>query len=145
MADNDIALGRIMEFLSKSPWWKQMAVLITEDDSQGGVDHVDSHRTVMMVASPYAKKNYVSKVNSSFPGMLKTAFRLLGMPPLNLYDATAADLSDCFSNANPDFAPFKMLSVRPELFDPAKAREPMDPKPGPKMDDPRALRELQKP
>ena len=145
MADNDIALGRIMEFLSKSPWWKQMAVLITEDDSQGGVDHVDSHRTVMMVASPYAKKNYVSKVNSSFPGMLKTAFRLLGMPPLNLYDATAADLSDCFSSANPDFAPFKMLGVRPELFDPKNAREPMDPKPGPKMDDPRALKELQKP
>ena len=145
VADNDIALGRIMEFLSKSPWWKQMAVLITEDDSQGGVDHVDSHRTVMMVASPYAKKNYVSKVNSSFPGLLKTAFRLLGLPPLNLYDATAADLSDCFSSADPDFAPYKLLSVRPELFDPAKAREPLDPKPGPKMDDPRALKELQKP
>lgn len=145
VADNDIALGRIMEFLSKSPWWKQMAVLITEDDAQGGVDHVDSHRTLMMVASPYAKKNYVSKVNTSFPGLLKTALRLLGLPPLNLYDAAAADLSDCFSSANPDFAPYKLLSVRPELFDPAKAREPLDPKPGPKMDDPRALKELQKP
>jgi YVTN family beta-propeller protein len=94
VADNDYALGRIIEFLSKSPWWKQMAVLITEDDAQGGVDHIDSHRTVFLLASPYAKKNYVSKTNSSFPGLLKTAFRLLNIPPLNLFDAAAADLAD---------------------------------------------------
>jgi len=144
MSDNDYALGRIMQFLSKSPWWKQMAVFVTEDDAQGGVDHVDSHRTVFLMASPYAKKNYVSKVNSSFPGLLKTVFRLLKLPPLNLYDASAADLSDCCTET-PDFTPFTLRSIRPELFDPAKARDPLDPKPGPRMDDPRAVREQHTP
>jgi YVTN family beta-propeller protein len=140
VADNDYALGRILEFLSKSPWWKQMAVFVTEDDAQGGVDHVDSHRSILMVASPYARKNYVSKTNASFPALLKTAFRLLNLPPLNLFDATASDLSDCFT-ATPDFTPYTLKAIRPELFDPAKARDPLDPKPGPRMDDPRVLRE----
>ncbi|MFN0104198.1 MAG: bifunctional YncE family protein/alkaline phosphatase family protein [Bryobacteraceae bacterium] len=140
VADNDYALGRIMEFLSKSPWWKQMAVFITEDDAQGGVDHVDAHRSIMLVASPYARKNYVSKINASFPALLKTVFRLLNLPPLNLFDATASDLSDCFTGT-PDFTPFTLKAIRPELFDPAKARDPLDPRPGPRMDDPRVLRE----
>ena len=56
VADNDYALGRIMEYLSHSPWWKDMSVFVTEDDAQGGVDHIDSHRTVMMLAGPYVKK-----------------------------------------------------------------------------------------
>jgi YVTN family beta-propeller protein len=140
VADNDYALGRIMEYLSKSRWWKNMAVFITEDDAQGGVDHIDSHRTVLLVASPYAKKNYVSHVNASFPGLLKTVFRILGLPPLNLYDAAASDLMDCFTST-PDFTPITVQPIRPELFDPEKAREPMDPKPGPRMDDPRVLEE----
>ncbi|MBI3207343.1 MAG: hypothetical protein HYZ37_00400 [Candidatus Solibacter usitatus] len=115
-------------------------MFITEDDAQGGVDHIDSHRTVFLLASPYAKKNYVSHVNSSFPGMLKTVFRLLGMPPLNLFDAAASDLADCFT-AKPDFTPFQALQPRKEVFDPAVAREPLDPKPSPRMDDPNVLRE----
>ncbi|MBL8229287.1 MAG: bifunctional YncE family protein/alkaline phosphatase family protein [Bryobacterales bacterium] len=143
VADNDYALGRIMEYLSKSKWWKNMAVFITEDDAQGGVDHIDSHRTVFLLASPYAKKNYVSRVNASFPGLLKTVFRILGLPPLNLYDAAASDLMDCFTTT-PDFAPFSVQPIRAELFDPAKAREPMDPKPSPRMDDPRVLEEQHK-
>lgn len=140
VADNDYALGRILEYLSRSPWWKNMAVFITEDDAQGGVDHIDSHRTVMMVASPYAKRNYVSHVNSSFPGMLKTVFRLLGIPALNLFDASAADLADCFTS-QPDFTPFDLKPAAAQVFDPATARDPLDPKPGPRMDDPRFLRE----
>jgi len=139
VADNDYALGRIIEYLSHSKWWPNMAVFVTEDDAQGGVDHIDSHRTVMLVASPYAKKNYVSHVNTSFPGMLKTALRLLGLPPLNLFDATASDLSDCFT-AEADFTPFKVQPIRPELFDPAQVRDPLDPKPSPRMDDPNFLR-----
>ncbi len=140
MADNDYALGRIVEFLSNSPWWKQMAIFVTEDDAQGWVDHVDSHRTLLMVASPYARKNYVSHVNASFPGLLKTAFRLLGVPPLNLFDAAASDLSECFTD-EPDFKPYQSIRIDPRLFDPAKVREPLDPEPSPKMDDPRVLRE----
>jgi YVTN family beta-propeller protein len=140
VADNDYALGRIVEFLSKTPWWREMAVLVTEDDAQGGVDHVDSHRTVFLALGPYARKNYVSHVNSSFPGLLKTAFRILGIPPLNLYDAAAADLGNCFTD-EPDFTPFRALPINPLLFDPAKARDPLDPVPGPAMDDPNFLRE----
>jgi YVTN family beta-propeller protein len=141
VADNDYALGRIIEYLSHSPWWREMAIFVTEDDAQGGVDHVDSHRTVMLAVSPYARKNYVSHVNSSFPGLLKTVFRLLGMPPLNLFDAAASDLADCFGG-EPDFAPYQVLPLDRALFDPAKVKDPLDPAPGsPRMDDPRFLRE----
>ncbi|UCG26821.1 MAG: hypothetical protein JSV24_07520, partial [Bacteroidales bacterium] len=59
MADNDLAVGRIVEFLSHTPYWKNMAIFITEDDAQNGVDHVDAHRSILMVISPYAKRNYV--------------------------------------------------------------------------------------
>ncbi len=140
VADNDYALGRIVEYLSNSPWWRNMAILVTEDDAQGGVDHVDSHRTIFLAIGPYARKNYVSHVNTSFPGFLKTAFRLLRIPPLNLFDATASDLSDCFTN-HPDFTPYKALLPDTDIFDPTAAREPLDPKPSPRMDDPRVLRE----
>jgi YVTN family beta-propeller protein len=141
VADNDYALGRIVEYLSHSPWWREMAIFVTEDDAQGGVDHVDSHRTVMLAISPYARRNYVSHVNSSFPGLLKTAFRLLGMPPLNLFDAAASDLADCFGG-EPDFTPYQALPLDRALFDPAKVKDPLDPAPGsPRMDDPHFLRE----
>jgi YVTN family beta-propeller protein len=139
VADNDDALGRIVEYLSHTPWWKQMAILVTESNAHDGADHVDSHRTVLLVASPYAKKNYVSHTHSSFPGLLKTTFRLLGIPPLNLYDATATDLSDCFTT-EPDFTPYTAEPVDPYLFDPSRARDPFDPLPGPFMGDPRILR-----
>lgn len=140
VADNDYALGRIVEFLSHTPWWREMAVFVTEDDAQGGKDHIDSHRTVLLAAGPYSKKNYVSHVNSSFPGLLKTVFGLLGIPPLNLYDATASSLSDVFTGT-PDFTPYTVQPVDPRLFDPEQAREPLDPKPSPRMDSPSFLRE----
>jgi len=139
VADNDYALGRITEYLSHSPWWKDMAMFITEDDAQGGVDHIDSHRTVMILAGPYVKTGYTAHSNSSFPGMLKTVFRILGLPPLNLFDAAATDLSDCFT-ATPDFRPYTTLPEDAAIFDPARVREPMDPKPGANMDDPRDLK-----
>ena len=140
MADNDYALGRILEYLSKSKWWRNMAVFITEDDAQGGVDHTDSHRTVFLLASPFARRNYASRVNASFPALLKTVFRILGIPPLNLYDATAADLSDLFTSI-PDFSPITAIRPDPEIFVPEKAKDPAGPTPGPRMDDPNVLRE----
>jgi YVTN family beta-propeller protein len=141
VADNDYALGRMIDFLSHTPWWREMAIFITEDDAQGGRDHIDSHRTVLLCAGPYCKKNYVSHINSSFPGLLKTVFRILRIPALNLFDATAADLSDCLTNA-PNFAPYTVAPIDSSLFDPAKAREPRDPKPSPRMDDPKVIEEL---
>ena len=101
----------------------------------GRRDHIDAHRTVFMGIGPYFKRNYVSHVNTSFPGMLKTIFRLLGLPPLNLFDAVASDLSDCFTNT-PDFEGYRVRKEDPRIFDPAAAREPLDPRPSIKMDDP---------
>jgi DNA-binding beta-propeller fold protein YncE len=139
VADNDYALGRMVEYLSHSRWWKQMAVFITEDDAQGGRDHVDAHRTVLLAAGPYARGNYVSHTHSGFPGLLKTILRVLRLPPLNLFDAAASDLADCFT-AEPDFTPYTVKPVDPRLFVPETARDPLDPKPSPAMDDPAFVR-----
>ena len=143
VADNDYALGRILEYLSHLPQWKQMAVFVTEDDAQGGVDHVDSHRTVLLAAGPWVKRGHLSRVNSSFPGLMKTIFRTLGLPPLNLFDALASDLSDVYTD-QPDFAPYEVVPVNAELFDPKKAKDPLDPAPSERMDDPRVVREQHK-
>lgn len=137
VADNDIALGRIVEYLSTTPAWKRMAIFVTEDDAQGGVDHVDSHRTVLLVAGPFARRNYVSHTNTSFAGLLRTVYEILRLPPLNQFDATAASLADCFE-ATPDFTPYRALSVDPAIFDPAKAKAAPG-KSKVKMDDPRYL------
>jgi YVTN family beta-propeller protein len=119
IADNDYALGRIIEYLSGTKWWKEMAVFVTEAGADGGADHVDAHRTVLMAMGPWIKRGYVSHRNSSFPGLLKTIFRLLGAPALNLFDAAATDLSDLFaSQADP--AGYKAAPVDPRLFDPSK-------------------------
>jgi DNA-binding beta-propeller fold protein YncE len=139
VADNDLALGRILEYLSHSEWWPSMAVLITEDDSQSGVDHVDSHRTVLLAAGPYVRRNYTSHVNTSFPGLLKTAFWVLQLPPLNLYDAASAPLADCFTT-EPDLTPYDALPVDPAIFDPAKVHTVKGEAPGPAMDDPAEIR-----
>jgi YVTN family beta-propeller protein len=117
VADNDYALGRIVEYLSGTPWWNDMAVFVTEADTHGGVDHVDAHRTVLLCAGPWAKPGYISHRNVSFPGLLKTVFRLLQLPPLNLFDAAAADLTDCFAKS-PDTAPYQAVPVDKRLFDP---------------------------
>src|SRR5882724_6790357 len=70
VADNDLALGRIVEYLSNSEWWPKMAIFVTEDDALGGTDHVDTHRTVFLAISPWVKRNYNARVNTSFTGML---------------------------------------------------------------------------
>ncbi len=122
MADNDYALGRIVEYLSQSKWWKETAIFVTEADAQGGIDHLDSHRTVLLCLGPWARRNYVSHVNTSFPGLLKTVFRLLHLPPLNLFDAAATDLSDCFAT-EADPAGYQLREVDKRIFDPAAARQ----------------------
>ncbi|MCC6345426.1 MAG: bifunctional YncE family protein/alkaline phosphatase family protein [Bryobacterales bacterium] len=121
VADNDFALGRIVGYLSRTPQWKRMAVFIAGESARGGVDHIDSHRTIFLLVSPYARKNYVSHVNASLASLWKTVFRILRLPPLNLYDAAAADLSDCFTGTA-DFTPFPPQQENKDLFDPAKAR-----------------------
>jgi YVTN family beta-propeller protein len=133
IADNDYALGRIIEYLSGRKEWGETAVFVTEDDAQSGIDHIDAHRTVFMALGPWIRKGYVSHRNTSFPGLLKTIFRLLGIPPLNLYDATATDLSDLFA-VHPDPAKYKVAPVDQRIFDPATVRQSTSGKPGPRMD-----------
>jgi hypothetical protein len=133
VADNDHALGRILEFLSATKWWRQMAVFITEDDAQGGVDHIDAQRTIFLAAGPWIRRGYVSHANTSFPGLLKTIFRALRVPPLNLYDAAATDLSDVFTT-EPDYTPYQLLPADARLFDPASAKAAPPGTPSPRMD-----------
>lgn len=127
MADNDLAVGRAIEFLSSTPYWKEMAIFVVEDDPQGGVDHIDAHRSLMLAISPYTKKNYVGKVHYSFGSVFKTFWNILGIPCLNQYDAGATDLSDLFTD-QPDFTPYRALPADVRLFDPQKALDPFDEK-----------------
>ena len=121
VADNDLALGQIIETLSHSAIWKDSAVFVTEDDPQSGRDHVDAHRSILLVMSPYARKGYISHRHSSMGSIQKTIYELLGLGPLNLEDALAADLSDMFTS-EPDLVPYTALPADPRVFDPALAR-----------------------
>lgn len=125
MADNDLAVGRIVEFLSHTPYWKNMLIVITEDDAQNGVDHVDAHRSILMLVSPWVKRDFVSHVHYSFGSIFKTYWNILGLPYLNQYDAAANDLADFFTNV-PDFTPYRAIPVDAGIFDPQKALDPFD-------------------
>lgn len=126
MADNDLALGRIVEFLSHTPYWKNMAIFVTQDDSGGEPDHVEAQRSVLMVISPWAKRGYVSHRHTTILSMHRTLYQIFGMPPLNMSDALANDFADCFTT-KPDFRPYKVVPVDPRIFDPEKAKDPKDP------------------
>ena len=127
MADNDLAVGRIVEYLSRTPYWKDMLIVITEDDAQNGVDHIDAHRSILLLISPWVKKDYVSHVHYSFGSLFKTFWNILGLPYLNQYDAGATDLSDFFTT-NPDYRPYDALAVDGRIFNPQKALDPFDEK-----------------
>jgi YVTN family beta-propeller protein len=121
VADNDLALGKIVQLISHSQFWKDTAIFVTEDDAQAGTDHVDAHRSVLMVISPYARHG-VSHVHTSIASILKTFDLIFGMGFLNQYDAAATDLSDLLTQT-PDFKPYQALPVDGRIFDPAKIRE----------------------
>ncbi|MEY4930773.1 MAG: hypothetical protein RI909_1497 [Bacteroidota bacterium] len=146
MSDNDLALGRVVEYLSHLPQWKNMMIVVTEDDAQGGRDHIDAHRSVLMVISPYAKRNFSSHQHFSFGSIFKTFWNVLGLPYLNQYDFAVNDLGDCFTG-DPDFTPYNAVPVDPRVFDPQKALDPFDEKfdwkalkDSPKMDDAEEIR-----
>jgi hypothetical protein len=141
MADNDLAVGRIVEFLSNTTYWKNMLIVITEDDAQDGVDHIDAHRSILMAISPYSRRNNISHTHASFGSIFKTFWNILGTPYLNQYDAGASDLADMFTDI-PDFTPYKAIQPDKRFFDPQKALDPFDEKfdwkalkEGPEMDD----------
>ena len=119
VADNDLALGHIVESLSRSSFWKSMAILVVEDDAQNGVDHIDGHRTVALVASPFAKRGVIDSTFYSQPSMVKTIELMLGLPALSLFDLVAKDMRASFiaPGASPDFTPYTALTPAQSLLE----------------------------
>ncbi len=141
MADNDLALGRIVETLSHTPWWPEMLIVITEDDAQDGRDSVDAHRSLLMLVGPYVKRGYLSHTHANFGAILKTIYLLLDLPPVNQFDASASLLDDFFT-PEPDLRPYEAVPVDARIFDPQVALRRYDRSfdwrrrsAGPKLDD----------
>jgi YVTN family beta-propeller protein len=119
VADNDLALGRIVEALSHSSFWKSMAILGVEDDAQDGVDHIDGHRTVAFVASPYARRGIIDSTFYAHPSMVKTIELMLGLPAMSAFDLVATDMRASFigPEEQPDFTPYTALVPAQSLYD----------------------------
>ncbi|MFY9926351.1 MAG: alkaline phosphatase family protein [Opitutaceae bacterium] len=123
VADNDLALGRVVEALSRSRFWKETAVFCVEDDSQSGPDHVDAHRTLALVAGAFVRRGAVDSTPYTTCSMLRTIELILGLEPMSQFDAAAAPMRACFQPA-PDLAPFKALAagVSTESLNPSRGR-----------------------
>jgi YVTN family beta-propeller protein len=105
VADNDLAVGRIVESISHSRFWPKTCIFVIEDDPQAGFDHVDGHRSLCLVASPYTKRGKVVSRFYNQTSVLHTMERMLGLPPMNQMDALAPLMTECFTR-KPDFAPY---------------------------------------
>ncbi|MDQ2770422.1 MAG: hypothetical protein M3Y54_07980 [Bacteroidota bacterium] len=106
-ADNDLALGRLIEHLSHSPVWKESVVMIVEDDAQNGPDHIDAHRSTAYLIGPYIRRHAVVHAAYTTSGLLRTLELILGLPPMSQYDAAAPPLWACFT-AKPDLRPYTL-------------------------------------
>lgn len=109
VANNDLSLGQIVEAVSKSRFWKNTVIFVTEDDSQSGWDHVSAYRTVGMVISPYSKSKNTVHTNYNQVSMVRSIEQILGLPPMNISDATAMPMFNCFS-FTPDYSTFQSVS-----------------------------------
>ncbi len=109
VADNDLAFGQILQALSHSKFWPELAVFAIEDDPQAGWDHVSGYRTTAYVASPWAKRKAVVSTQYNTTSLLRTIEQILGLPPMNQFDATATPMFDCFTDT-PDNTPFVALA-----------------------------------
>lgn len=114
VADNDLAVGMLVEHISKSSIWAQSAIFILEDDAQNGPDHVDAHRSIAFVVSPYTKRNYLDHTMYSTSGMLRTIELILGLPPMSQYDAAATPMYRSFM-AKADLRPYQAVPVAVDL------------------------------
>jgi YVTN family beta-propeller protein len=121
VADNDWALGRIVEGLSRSPFWNKMAIFVVEDDAQNGVDHVDGHRTVALAISPYVRRNHVDSTFYAHQSMLKTMELMLGLPALTLFDMIAFDMRESFGDT-PDLTGYTAVEPKQSLMEQNPAR-----------------------
>ncbi|MBA4139635.1 MAG: bifunctional YncE family protein/alkaline phosphatase family protein [Segetibacter sp.] len=108
VADNDLALGQIVEAISKSKFWKETAIFVIQDDPQSGLDHVDGKRTVALCISPYTKRGEVISTHYNQNSILRTIELILGLPPMSQFDLVAEPMTDCFTD-KPDFTSYKAL------------------------------------
>jgi YVTN family beta-propeller protein len=123
VADNDLAVGQIVEGITKSKFWKNSLVFIVEDDAQNGVDHVDGHRTVALAVSPYTRRGSVDSTFYSTQSMIKTIELILGLPTMSLFDLIAEDMRASFQS-EADLTPYAVVEPKINLFEvnpPAKA------------------------
>jgi hypothetical protein len=111
VADNDLALGRIVEAVSKSRFWPKTCIFVVEDDPQAGFDHVDGHRTVALCISPYTRRHVVDSTQYNQTGMVKTIEMILGLPPMNQIDLSATPMRNCFQET-PDLTPYQHVKNR---------------------------------
>lgn len=114
VADNDLAVGRIVDTISHSKYWKDSAIFVVEDDSQAGLDHVDGHRAPVQIISPYAQHGAVDNHYYSQITMVRTIEQILGVHPMNQKDSAATPMASAFT-AQPDFTPFTALPNRTSL------------------------------
>ena len=114
VADNDLALGQIVETISKSKFWSETAIFVVEDDAQNGSDHVDAHRTVALAISPYIRGGSVDSTLYSTSSMLRTMELILGVEPMTQFDAAANPMFASFGKS-PDFQPFTHLPAQADL------------------------------
>lgn len=125
VADNDLALGRLVEAVSTSPLWRETAIFVVEDDAQNGPDHVDSHRTLALVVSPYTRRGgFVDSTLYSTTSMLRTMELILGLPPLSQHDAAATPMTNAFSD-DPDATPFRHRPANVPLYEMTPDGAPM--------------------
>ncbi|MGE5102822.1 MAG: hypothetical protein ACM3SX_22785, partial [Deltaproteobacteria bacterium] len=119
VADNDYGLGMIVDGLSHSSFWKDMAILVVEDDAQDGVDHVDGHRTVALAISPYTRRGSVDSTFYSQPSMVKTIELMLGLPSMSIFDLVATDMRASFidPDAKADFTPYSVVAPEQSLLE----------------------------
>ncbi|MFI1288210.1 alkaline phosphatase family protein [Streptomyces sp. NPDC020792] len=119
VADNDLAVGKIVDTISHSKYWKDSAIFVVEDDSQAGLDHVDGHRAPIQIISPWARHNTVDSRYYSQITMIRTIEQILGIHPMNQKDSAASPMRGAFTE-QPDFTPFTTLPNRTPLTDGVK-------------------------
>ncbi len=116
VAENDLAVGQLIEHISHSPIWGESAIFILEDDAQNGPDHVDAHRSTAYIVSPYVKRNARVSTVYSTTSMLRTIELILGLPPMSQYDAAATPMWECFT-ASPDLTPFVAVGASYDIHE----------------------------
>jgi len=114
IAENDVAIGRLVDAISHSRFWPESAIFVLEDDAQNGPDHVDAHRSILLAISPFVRRGAVDSTLYTTSGVLRTMELILGIPPMSQYDAAATPMYNGFQTA-PSLAPFTHLAARVPL------------------------------